>query len=605
MSKPSSETTMLRQDSVRKNTPPELQERWSYNGLVLTNFSMPRCRKNCSAEEFWNKFNQRNRSTLQNIAVMMQVLYPSILERQAYDSRCVRWLQTTTAPTIEKFLQYQYKEAQPCSHLDYIGCVNTHNKICSTINVLNSNCVTLMEVELDVATYIKLTHDVDYMKNLHSKYKEFVGNDHLDWAQCTFLTWILWLPWQNVFYILPGQTRSKFKKEQEQEPPKGKGRVRLQIKRSLDQETLSLNSKAGFSYIPLPANWLGWQRNEVKFNGLIKDTKRAFIFVLRQKYESVINAKQFSIFSDQTPLVQSKFSRKEVREKLLDGNFTIRSGCRQYVVGDVFQLRPDCFGEGKVLCIDSSNNTDPVLVQVHVLDKENNDTNIQTVIKISGNTCSDELKYHGRQMNKVMAQRQKHCTRPDDGSEGLLVTYGLHENEGKLREFKANATTSASQETRANFLKHFTSECVQNFPLEFSTTIQAEYSCGVTHQLEGHPGQNIATFCASSLNCSRCYATPQHKDARDNGMTCIAWLNSANKRHMLENHDDIYFLFGNVRAEINGIIYNGVAIKLYDGITFTFDARLLHHGTTLGTCDCLYCGYAIVGNAVTASTKLD
>jgi hypothetical protein len=86
-------------------------------------------------------------------------------------------------------------------------------------------------------------------------------------------------------------------------------------------------------------------------------------------------------------------------------------------------------------------------------------------------------------------------------------------------------------------------------------------------------------------------------------LTCLCWLINDEGRHTKNCNSDAYFLFGNIQVKQDTNIYNGVAIKLFDGIMISFDGRLLFHGTAHCCCKCTYGGYVIVGKAVTAASS--
>ena len=578
---------------------PEFQEHWSYNDLLLIHFTLPKIKAHGCSEVFWGKFRQKNRIMIVNICNMLQVMFPNVVDRQVFQGRTQQWLHACVNPNIETFILHHFGEARIVSNIKYMRCNRQDEEIRAGMAQINANTCILLEAVIDVPLYIKYTHEKNYMSRLTDLYSKFVGDEIVDWDKCKYTTWLLWYPWQNVFFIVNGRTRTNFVNDSRE----SSGRAKLQIKRTLDDTVLKIHSFLAFGYVPLPGNWLGWCYDESTFNGLVKETKQAFMFEVQPSLCDVIVGNHYSPLSVHSPLVETLFTRSEFRNKLFTGN-TMRRGCKQYVAGDVFELTTRQIEDDAVYIIDTENVNIPVNVHLHVLDSTNMDIGVYTVIKVNGNRCSSEFRRQGHYMNLCMSEKQKFQTRSNDNNRGVLVTYGVHEYNGVLEPFAANKTPTYKTNIRKEFTRMFAAHCCQYYPLEFSTVIQAEYSCGITHELTGHPCNSMHTYASSSLNCSIGYASSQHKDTRDNSMTCISWFNSNQDIHTLEEHKNAYFLFGNVQINKDNKVYNGLAIKLYDGVSCTFDARLLLHGTTIAPCNCLFGGYALVGNAVTASSKL-
>ena len=148
-----------------------------------------------------------------------------------------------------------------------------------------------------------------------------------------------------------------------------------------------------------------------------------------------------------------------------------------------------------------------------------------------------------------------------------MITLGLHKNNGKLKEFAANS--EAPDYFADALIEAMSSEFANTFGLEFVTIVQAEFSSGITPTVEGHPGNWSCTNSASLLYISNRYAFAQHKDTRDNSMTCLLWTNKDNIIHKHQKYDSPYLVLGNMEIEIEDKVYNGLAIKLFHGIMIT------------------------------------
>ena len=83
-------------------------------------------------------------------------------------------------------------------------------------------------------------------------------------------------------------------------------------------------------------------------------------------------------------------------------------------------------------------------------------------------------------------------------------------------------------------------------------------------------------------------------------MTMIVWFNHNQQEHTAQCHQEIYFGFNNGVVKVENEVYTGFVLKLFDGIMFSYDARVLFHCTTKSACNCNYNGVAIVGNAMTS-----
>ena len=128
--------------------------------------------------------------------------------------------------------------------------------------------------------------------------------------------------------------------------------------------------------------------------------------------------------------------------------------------------------------------------------------------------------------------------------------------------------------------------------------IQSEYSCGISSELEHHPcndlDSNIDGPCSISTSVN--FATPQHVDIWDGSMSIFGWFHIG---HPITNS---YFLLSNLKVICDGTEYNGVAIKLTDGLIIAGDGQMICHGTTTAKFDGSIFGIQFAANALSMSS---
>lgn len=139
------------------------------------------------------------------------------------------------------------------------------------------------------------------------------------------------------------------------------------------------------------------------------------------------------------------------------------------------------------------------------------------------------------------------------------------------------------------------------FPIELSTMMQSEYSRGITSNIYDHPCNNLSNPVEGpcSISTSANFATPQHLDIRDGSLSIFGWL------HIGIPISSGYFLLGNLKVTVQGKEYNGLAIKLVDGLLITGDGRMLRHGTTTSDFNGTIFGYQFAANGITMSSKIE
>jgi hypothetical protein len=580
--------------------PPEFQEQIQYEGLMLLHLKFPRGNSKCSSTQFWSNFCQRNHKSLSGAIEMMAILFPGIVERESYIGRALTWRKANQNKdkTLDDFIKFECFNQTGAHKVKFKSFKNNYNEICNEIFISTPNQVFLLDVNIKLLQYIKFTHCPDYLNDLRDEFDRRV-NENFNINDVHLNAYILWLPWHNVFYIVHGRSPDKYTSTQQC----NNKRRQFLLKQKLDDVERSMQSQRSYTFVPLPGNWLGWCQKDKCFNdhGLIRGVINGFCLQYQQSIGQIVCAEHISITSSETPLVSTKFSREECRERLLR-SYTYKTWCKQFVKGDVFEITPKQIVDENIFVINTEFTTVPTYIKVIVMGPDNSNTDIITSIKVCGNTCSNEVKQEARIINCAFRRKKTNQTRNKDGNLGSLFTYGLHEYNGRLVKFEANDSSDAPLLQLQRFVALMSRYCIDKFPLEFSTGIQGEYSSGLTPKTPGHVAENTDENCVSSLNCSNRYASSLHKDVRDNGITCIGWFNSNNETHCRDQHKDVFFVFGNLKTNFNDKIYSGIAVKLYDGVFLSYDGRLVFHGTTIGPCDCNYGGFALVGNAVSASS---
>lgn len=139
------------------------------------------------------------------------------------------------------------------------------------------------------------------------------------------------------------------------------------------------------------------------------------------------------------------------------------------------------------------------------------------------------------------------------------------------------------------------------FPIELATMVQAEYSRGISSGLQDHPCNNLNDNVEGpcSISTSVNFATPQHVDIRDGSISVFGWL------HLNKPVIPRYFLLSNLKVSVNGRVYNGLAIKLVDGLLMTGDGRFIRHGTTTSKVKGTIFGYQFAANGVSMSSNIE
>ena len=183
-----------------------------------------------------------------------------------------------------------------------------------------------------------------------------------------------------------------------------------------------------------------------------------------------------------------------------------------------------------------------------------------------------------------------------------MITFGLHRHLSKLKEFLSNWKAKVTEEARKKFYEALINEIKDSFPIELAVMTQSEYSRGVTCNTKGHPGmkENLGVNGPSAFTCSINFASAQHVDIRDAGVGVFVWFRDCDKITK-----DGYFLLSNTMVHVNEVDYNGVAIKLVDGVMLTFDGRMIRHGTTKCHHNGKIYGFHVGPNAITIWSKVD
>ena len=130
--------------------------------------------------------------------------------------------------------------------------------------------------------------------------------------------------------------------------------------------------------------------------------------------------------------------------------------------------------------------------------------------------------------------------------------------------------------------------------------VQSEYARGISNNFEDHSCYSLTLQRGKpcSISTSVNFVTPQHVDIRDGSISIFSWV------HIGKPETDGYFVSSNLQVRDAGKNYNGMAIKLVDGLILSGNGHMLCHGnTTLQFLGTIF-GIQFSANGVSITTKL-
>ena len=295
-------------------------------------------------------------------------------------------------------------------------------------------------------------------------------------------------------------------------------------------------------------------------------------------------------------------AKRERFERELDESKNIGKGRRKYIKGALYDKIPeDC------LILDVKRDKDKIV-------------NFDLMIGIQ-RRGKDKRKKKGQQRRNVSIQeessveiRYKDPTETDDlddlkqlckmatllcktqvrksGDLGKMYAFGqkFDEYNRELNEFASNREMKGMKRARdGKGLLASTSEGVlkaaeRSFPSVTRVLQDAESDAGIT-RCEIMGGPDTASFLSNSVFISEDLGNAVHQDINDECKCVCIWTETS--RGWARNW---YFIMPDVVVQYPFILedgqvvmktYQGIAVKLYDGIIISWDGRVIRHGTTV------------------------
>jgi hypothetical protein len=240
------------------------------------------------------------------------------------------------------------------------------------------------------------------------------------------------------------------------------------------------------------------------------------------------------------------------------------------------------------------------MINVDVMQPSGLFDDLHSTIKIS--RCLDKpYLCNGKAFGKVVAATSTSGIRKLDGNHGSLHTYGMHRHNGVFKTFADTLLLKQDIHIYKNFVDSVMEMAEHYFPIELSVMIQSEYSRGITSYLDNHPCNSLISKREGpcSISTSINFATPQHVDVRDGSSSIFGWFHIGNP---ITNR---YFLMSNLKIDIHGRVYTGLAVKLVDGLLVAGDGHIICHGTTASEFDGSIFGIQFAANGISMSSKME
>ena len=618
---------------VKLNPPPSFDESILYDDLVLSSVKLPDFQPNFkwTSDKYWARLQHRNNCTPLQICKMLAILKHTRAQRKLY----LEQIDTTTAtmhlPKTNTILTNVQKLLQQMNSVD--GTVPVTEEISresftnsSTEYVLTNSFI--LDVQVSVTELNQKTLHSTWQQELEIGYMRQVGKPLESFKNVTINTCLLWVPGSSTFYSLFARSPMNMQKYRTNDTAK---RKHFCIWEDIDTKLQQDLAYYQYTLVPLPDTWLKFDIKTNAFNksGLIKNVNNIHLIrsnVLAPNQNITYTATHYSPVHPEAPLCSSHIPYY-LCQKLLLAAKTFRHRAKQYLAGDTSELTSEQIDMENILVIDVMEQGDTqILVEV----MENNLTTqyLHTVIKIT-KTENDNLKQDARKFGELVREINSKGVRDEDGNVGTMHTFGLHNHNGLFRKFADKLHSNEYRAKYKTFYKHYLEEISQKFPATLSTMIQTEYSRGITNDMPNHPvyeelptvvttddlsqiidkkdepqivEKEINTNCVDgpcAVTASVDFASSQHLDIFDGSDGVVIWVveesESVKKR---------YFLMSNLKVQTATKAYNGVAVRIRDGVMIAFDGRMIRHGTTeTDDLDKTY-GFHVASNAKSLQSEL-
>ncbi len=582
-------------------------------------------------------------------------MFSNHIERRQYIAE-VQWLcskrttcNNTTGGVLPIITEYQEKFGR----LRNAALVEVTDVDMSALLIYVSNTAVLLNCNVDILQFGALLHGPNFIDVLYNDYCCKTGDaltsrdsfEELVSLSEVMPVTLLLLPGLNVFYHFKARTfidcaRVSGEKVAGSTTP-GRMRKKMKVADALDLPRIDEMLDLLIALVPLPLHWLRLDLNNdpLEYANCVVDSVD---FVIRVELDATVttpplstaaattshtstsstallqthtplpicvptyHAQHLSPYSMLCPLIEGKYPRRIYQQVIRDSNrSTMKAHTRQYVSGDTFFLSSEAIAEQNILVTEPNGaNTNGLDVCVTVLDHDNKDTGIHSVIKVrfAPDDCNlvkeAVLLGHEMKRNPKIAQ-----VRDTDGSDGCMFAFGLRNSERNagLGEFVATTALSKFYADRKHFVLHFSEVAAELFPVEWSTICNSDACQGLQFVTSFTRNKLAPDGCPSALYGTIDYGSAQHVDIRDASGSVLLLTNSDKLCRCQVNKDGVsYFVFVNVLVTShNGHVYRGVAICVQPGTMVYFDGRCLHHGTTNKCCPCHTYGFLMAANANT------
>ena len=102
-----------------------------------------------------------------------------------------------------------------------------------------------------------------------------------------------------------------------------------------------------------------------------------------------------------------------------------------------------------------------------------------------------------------------------------------------------------------------------------------------------------------SISTSIDFATLQHEN------TCDGFISVFGQVHLNTHTTNKYFLLSNLQVKVETKVYNGLAIKLVNGLLISGDGQMIQHGTTSSKVDSCIFKLQFSANGVSMKSKVE
>ena len=277
-----------------------------------------------------------------------------------------------------------------------------------------------------------------------------------------------------------------------------------------------------------------------------------------------------------------QISQKEAFRDAFSRSMSARLGCRHYAPGflhkkidplTTFVIDPVCEFNELDLHVDvaiPSNKDHPVFHRRSVVQ-------IRYLPTIVGSSCKELLSDINRHCKLVKKERGVAGTRAGHGDLGAMHPIGSRiDNSWQKTQFIASSTSDAVP-VLSKAVQAAAKLASVSIPAVLRVIQDFEADSGMKH-VGGMVGDGGTCHAAQSMDLSINLANATHYDVNDASQGFSIWTEDNPN-----TTKDWYFVLPNMTGKFPGTNrkYNGIAIKLSDGVLIGWDGRLIRHGTSM------------------------